>query len=117
MSVIGSFFSKSSFSISNLTTDPLVKPDEEFDFNYYIYDTIKNGTAKEITVSLYTKSGRNETLLSTAPQVYMVDYNTWQISGTISSAEWDGKAAIEMKFDIKDITDVHHQVDSWLIKD
>ncbi len=117
MSVIGNFFSKSAFSISNLAADPLVKPDVAFDFNYYIYDTIKNGTAKSIAVSLYVKTGRNETLLSTEPDVYLVAYNTWQISGTIPASEWDGKAPIEMRFDIEDITDVHHLVNSWLIKD
>ena len=117
MSVITSFFNTSTFAIENLTTNPKVIPDEAFEFNFYITDTTKQGTAKDVGIELFVKDGRNETLLTVTPDVRLVDSNTWEVSATIDSGEWDGVKAILMKATVKDILDVYHSIDSYLIEE
>ena len=117
MSVITNFFNTSTFTVENLTTSPSVIPDEAFEFNFYITDTTKQGTAKDIGIELYTKDGRNEVKLTIVPDVRLVDVNTWEISGTIDSGEWDGAKAVLMRATIKDILDIYHRVDSYLVKE
>ena len=117
MSNITSFFNTSTFAIENLTTNPKVLPDEAFEFNFYIYDTTKQGTAKDVDIDLYTVEGRDKTKLTITPDVRLVDNNTWEVTANIPSGEWDGIKAILMKLSIKDILDIYHEVKHYLYKE
>ena len=111
------FFNISTFAMTNLTTNPKVVPDELFEFNYYVSDMVKQGTAKDIDIELVVKDGRNETAISNTPNVRLVDNNTWEVSATIDSVEWDGIKSILMKVSIKDTLDIYHEIEHYLIKE
>ena len=116
MSVIGSFFNKSKFSITNLTTNPKVVPDELFEFNFYIYDALRNGTAKSLVAELIVIDGRSESTVTNTPSEYVVDYNVWQMSAVVPAADWNGTDSLILRFSITDITDSLHLIDYVLHK-
>ena len=116
MSNIASFFNTSTFTIENLTTNPKVVQDEAFEFNFYITDTTKQGTAKDVGIELYEKDGRDETLITVTPDVRLVDTNTWEVGALLTSGDWDGEKDVLMKVTVKDILDIYHAVEIYLVK-
>ena len=117
MSVITSFFNTSTFTIENLMSNPKVVPDETFEFNFYITDTSKQGTAKDVGMELYVVNGRDRIKLPVTPDIRLIDSNTWEVSGLIDSADWNGTDAILITATIKDTSDLFHSIDSFLIKE
>lgn len=114
---IANFFNKGTFSVENLTTNPRVVPDEVFEFNFYVYDVLKGNSAKALTVDMYKVDGRNQTKITTSPNAFLVDCNTWQLSATIAVGEWDGSNPILLKFLIVDLQDIKHSVETYLTKE
>ena len=115
--MIKTFFNTSNFKVNNLTANPYVVPDEAFEFNFYIHDMNKQGTAVSIETSLVVIDGRDRTDITNAPNDYQVDTNTWEVSAVIPSNEWDGEKTVLIVFKIRDIADAMHVVEYPLVKE
>jgi len=86
------FFNKSRFAVVKLTDQVEIKPDVVFSLAVKVYDTLGDVLITSVSCSIIKAAGRDTVVLPT-----VLTYTEPNISGTISSIDWDGITPLQLK--------------------